>query len=261
MASLLERSFACSILWAPNITATATTDSRDHDRRRHTASQAETSVVSLTTAAARSVRPSSHQCSQLCQTEKSSPRANVVRVAPKADICRLRYPASLLGRPASARTPPRLGDPQPARPRSSCARPSARARAARLRTWRGSAGPSSPMVKPCASMIASVERSRQEASSSSAQRRVAGRARACARRGLGRLRKTSSGAYPRAMRESSQSRDARVEPEGRRWGRLVVIERAGSDQSHQSDQPSGAWRALRLRRNHRGRRRDRSCEV
>src|SRR6266516_4699803 len=32
MASLLERSFACSILWAPNITATATTDSRDHDR-------------------------------------------------------------------------------------------------------------------------------------------------------------------------------------------------------------------------------------
>jgi hypothetical protein len=82
-----------------------------------------------------------------------------------------------------------------------------------------------------------------------------GRARACARRGLGCLRKTSSGAYPRAMRESSQSRDARVEPEGRRWGRLVVIERAGSDQSHQSDQPSGAWRALRLRRNHRGRRR------
>jgi hypothetical protein len=28
MASLLERSFACSILWAPNITATAVVDSR-----------------------------------------------------------------------------------------------------------------------------------------------------------------------------------------------------------------------------------------
>src|SRR5260370_30558816 len=32
MASLLERSFACSILWAPNITATAVMGSRDHDR-------------------------------------------------------------------------------------------------------------------------------------------------------------------------------------------------------------------------------------
>jgi hypothetical protein len=31
-----------------------------------------------------------------------------------------------------------------------------------------------PMVKPCASMLASVQPSRQEASSSSAQRRVAG---------------------------------------------------------------------------------------
>jgi hypothetical protein len=211
-------------------------------------------VVSLTTAAARSVRPSSHQCSQLCQTEKSSPRANVVRVAPKADICRLRYPASLLGA-TRQRTPPRLDDPQPARPRSSCARPSARARAARPRTWRGSAGPSSPDGEAMrqhdrfgAAVAAGGEQFERAAPSG-------GRARACARRGLGCLRKTSSGAYPRAMRESSQSRDARVEPEGRRWGRLVVIERAGSDQSHQSDQPSGAWRALRLRRNHRGRRR------
>src|SRR5260221_12661904 len=32
MASLLERSFACSILWAPNITATGVIGSRDHDR-------------------------------------------------------------------------------------------------------------------------------------------------------------------------------------------------------------------------------------
>ena len=55
MASLLERSFACSIMWAPNITAAATTDSRDHDRRGIPASQAATSVASLATAAARSV--------------------------------------------------------------------------------------------------------------------------------------------------------------------------------------------------------------
>src|ERR1700747_2802102 len=53
MASLLERSFACSILWAPNITATAVMGSRDHDRGGTPAPQAATSVTSLATAAPR----------------------------------------------------------------------------------------------------------------------------------------------------------------------------------------------------------------
>ncbi len=46
-----------------------------------------------------------------------------------------------------------------------------------------------------ASIIASVQPSRHEASSSSARRRVA-EGRACARRGVGCLGGTSSGAYP-----------------------------------------------------------------
>jgi hypothetical protein len=56
--------------------------------------------------------------------------------------------------------------------------------------------------------------------------------------------------------------DARVEPEGRRWGRLVVIERAGSDQSHQSDQSSGAVaRAATAAKSSWPAARDRSCEL
>src|SRR6266478_4659140 len=65
MASLLERSFACSILWAPNITATAVMGSRDHDRGGTPTPQAATSVTSLATAGPRfgyAMRLSSEQC-------------------------------------------------------------------------------------------------------------------------------------------------------------------------------------------------------
>src|SRR6266699_2491915 len=88
MASLLERSFACSILWAPNITATAVMGSRDHDRGGTPTPQAATSVTSLATAGPRfgyAMRLSSEQCRSSVSNWVIRRCPPHVRFAPKAD--------------------------------------------------------------------------------------------------------------------------------------------------------------------------------